>query len=358
MSDELERDLVVRLRALGDAVPDHFDAPAELETRVLRRRRVRRRRAGAASVAIALAVGAGVVVAASVSAPPSRSSVNVASPGRVTADQIDPSVVLLDAKGRFVVGLDAGGHQRETLVAATTGQVVDAQVTADHSTIWYLSVSGKPGVDCGNVVRADVTTGASRIMFHSVAFAIDPAGGRIALAGAGNLAQGKCTTTASGAHVSIVSLTKSESDSLPVARPPSTLRWSTDGTTIAAQTCSPISCSVATFRAAPLAPITTIANSSAPMWGSDGLYVVQPRAKGSVAVVRTNSLARSQSTLYVAPTKSLVALPTTAGLFAFGLVGVASPTLLSIGPGPGGVSVATPIAQHSYGTLVPVPALS
>ena len=97
--------------------------------------------------------------------------------------------------------------------------------------------------------------------------------------------------------------------------------------------------------------------TAGPMWGSDGLYVVQSRANGTVAVVRTTATLRTQSTIYTAHAKSLVVLPTTAGLFAFGEISGAPPTLLSIGPGLTDASVATSIQRNWYGALVPVPAL-
>jgi hypothetical protein len=357
MTDGLEHDLAVRLRALGDAVPDEFDAPAELEVRVRRRRRTRRRRAGAAGVAVAVVVGAGVIVAAAMSAPPSRPSVNVAEPGRVTADQIDPSVVLLDAKGRFVVGLDAGGHQRETLVATQNGDVAEAQVTADHTTIWYLTVSGAPGTDCGNVVRADVTTGASRVMFRAVAFAINPAGTRVALSGAGDLSQGRCTTSSTGARLSIVDLTRADVVSAPVMRPPTALRWSADGATIAAQTCASTSCSVSTYQSADATRIATMTNAAEPMFSADALYVTRRGADRTASVLRTNAHLRIGTTIYSAPVTSLAALPTTAALFVSGASVDSASILLSLGPGAGGSTIATPVRAGLTGSLMPVPAL-
>jgi len=348
MRDALEQHLEERLRAIGSYVAHEVDAPADLDLRVRRRVRRQRRRARAAGLATVAVLVAGIVVVAVLTDRPPDSTVHVAASRRATADQIDPNVVMLDARSRFVVGLDAGGHQRETLVVADTGNVVDAQVTADHSTIWYLSVGGRAGIDCGKVVRADVTTGSSRIMFRAFAFAVSPDGARVALSGA------DCSAAA---RLTIVDLAHANSAStLPVSHAPKTLRWSGNGDHLASEVCTGSLCSVATFDAHSLAPVATFANASNPMFGADGLYFVEHRAGGLLTVMRTDAQLRAPSPLYSARAASLAVVPTTAATFVFGTVGKLPPTLFSVGPGENGHGVATAVQSFTYGTLVPVPA--
>jgi hypothetical protein len=349
MPDALEHELAARLRAVGDDVPVAFDAPAGLEARVTRRRRVHRRRVTAAGVAAAVVLVAGVAIVATVSAPPPQPGVHVATPGRVTADQIDPSVVLLDANGRFVVGLDAGGHQRETLIATAKGQVVDAQVTADHSTIWYLTVTGKAGVDCGNVVRADVTTGASHVMFRAIAFAINPVGTRVALSG------DRCTASTAAARLSIIDLSGGEVASAKVSTPPSVLRWAPDGATIATQACVRSTCSVSTYEAARATRIATMTNAANPMFGDDALYVARRGTGGAMSAVRTNVELQAGPKIYTVSATAMVVLPTTAALYVYAANDKSERDLVSLGAG--GAGIPTPVRDSLSGTLVPVPAL-
>jgi hypothetical protein len=268
----------------------------------------------------------------------------------VTADQIDPSVVLLDANGRFVVGLDAGGHQVETLIATTKGQVVDAQVTADHSTIWYLTVTGKAGVDCGNVVRADVTTGTSHVMFQAVAFAVNPAGTRVALSGAG------CSSSTAAARLSIIDLSRGELASAKVSTPPSVVRWAPDGASIATQTCVRSTCSVSTFESATATRIATMTNANNPMFGDDALYVARRDTGRSMSAVRTNVELQAGPKIYTVPATEIVVLPTTAALYVYAANDKSDRVLVSLGPG--GAGVPTPVRGSLSGTLVPVPALA
>ncbi len=247
--------------------------------------------------------------------------------------------------------------ERETLVATKNGQVAEAQVTADRTTLWYLTVTGKPGAACGSVVRADVTTGASRVMFHAVAFAVNPAGTRVALSGAGDLVRGQCATSSTGAHLTVVNLAGGPAASAPLARPPSALRWSSDGATIAAQACAATACSVSTYESGTATRIATMNNATAPMFSADALYVTRRAAGRNASVVRTNAELRNGPTVYSAPAASLVALPTSAALFATAASDTSAAILLTLGPGSDGATIATPVRADLYGTLIPVPAL-
>jgi hypothetical protein len=358
MRDGLEQRLAERLHAVGASMPSELDAPADLELRVARRVRRQRRRVRVGGIATVAALVAGVVAVAMVSDSPRRDGVNVAAGRRATADQIDSSVVMVDARGRFVTGLDAGGHQRETLVVADTGNVVDAQVTADHSKIWYLSTVGTPGADCGKVVRADITTGASRIMFSAIAFAVSPDGTHVALSGSGASPGGQCSATGRGARVAIVDLAHGGAAStVPVAVAPRSLRWSVDGAALAAEECSLSGCSISTYAAQPFAAIASRTDASGPMFGADGLYFVEHRVGGVLAVVHTDSRMHAPATLYARSAKSLAVVPTSAATFVFGAVAGGAPTLFSIGTRDSGRGVATPLRSWPYGTLVPVPPL-
>ena len=179
---------------VGDAVPDEVEPPADLEQRVARVRNRRRGMARFTALSAAAIVVVAVATVAVVARPsaPARNRVDVnGRPG--PADPLAAGTVMLDSRASFVVAVGADGSQVATLVNAGRGTILDAQLTADHHWLWYLSVAKtkKAGAECGEVVRADITSGNSAIVARAVSFAISPDGSRLALAGGGDFANGR-----------------------------------------------------------------------------------------------------------------------------------------------------------------------
>jgi hypothetical protein len=193
MRDTLEQRLAAGLQRVGEKVPDDLDPPADLQERVARVRS--RRRAVARLVTLSAAaivtVALGTVVVAGRAPKPNRIDVN--GPPEVS-DPLAAGTVMLDSRASFVVAVGADGGQVATLVNAGRGTIIDAQLTRDHRWLWYLSVAKtkKAGVECGEVVRADIRRGTSAIVARGVSFAISPDGTRLALAGGGDFAGGTC----------------------------------------------------------------------------------------------------------------------------------------------------------------------
>jgi hypothetical protein len=267
MPDTLVDQLRARLHDVAATAPLEVDPPPDLERRVQRVRRRARRRGVLTGLSVAAALVAAVAAAAAiVDRVPPRGSVSVSSRVSAVADPVFSNAVMLDARGPYVVALDAGGHQRATLVTAKRGNVVDAQLTADRRTLWYLSVAGRAGVDCGEVVRADVRSGASHIVARAAAFAISPDGQRLALAG--SCVPGvEVRNVASGAVVSV---------NLPADRV-APMRWSPDGSSVLARGCALACGPLVSFDASGSVRVVDkdgVAGAYAP----NGVYVVRPDA--------------------------------------------------------------------------------
>jgi hypothetical protein len=180
MPDMLEKQLAARLRSVGDAVPDTIEPPADLELLVRRRRRTLRRttRAGVLTAA-AVAAGVFALIAVFAAAEP---SVEVVDP---PPSPVARGAVMLDARGTFVVAIDANARQLSTLASVERGNLSNAQLTNDHRTLWYQSTAGIGGTSCGEILRADVLTGVSHKVGQGLAYAISPDGSRLAVVGEG-----------------------------------------------------------------------------------------------------------------------------------------------------------------------------
>lgn len=208
MSDLLEEQLAQRLRAVAEQTPAELEPPEDLQARVARARRSRRLAAGLTALAVAALIMAAVAMVATVQRSPAKRPVAVAAPthDRISlVGRIKPNVVMLDARGHYVVALDRDAHAVDTLVVSK-GNVVDAQLSNDQTTLWYLVTNGTAGVDCGRVVRVDVGTGATHVILDAVEFAISPDGRTLAYDECGSthlelrdLTTGT-TTPALGAH--------------------------------------------------------------------------------------------------------------------------------------------------------------
>ena len=245
MRDALEDQLVTHLRTLGDTVDDEFPPPADLERQVLRRRRSTKARRRWSSLGVAAAIVAAATTVAVVRGTTGRGSIRIAtSPTTLVPvrDSLQPGTVMLSARGRYVVSLDAMGHTNATMVEAQHGDIKYARATADHRALWYLSLKKGSGA-CGDVVRADIDGRTSTIVTHAVAFDVSPDGSRLALYGAGDLAHDRCAPVKQGSEgrVVVIDLTSSASSELNIANVAS-LHWSPDGTYLVGVICSPSRC--------------------------------------------------------------------------------------------------------------------
>lgn len=250
MRDVLEEELANRLRELGDLVPDEIAPPVDLELQVQRRRR----HARTTRTRLLFAVAAGVVVAAASAAVVQRSGggggVRIASSSTTNPapapirDSLQAGTVMLSARGRFVISLNASGHQTATMVSAPpTSDITYARVTADHRALWYLSAKDGPKA-CADVVRANIDGKSSKIITKAVAFDISPDGTRLALYGAGNLADGHCSPVPAGTkgEIAVVDVATFQTSTLAIGDV-SGLRWSPDGTYLAVTSCPVQGCS-------------------------------------------------------------------------------------------------------------------
>src|SRR4051812_32668345 len=112
MADVLEQQLRERLHAVGEQVPGEIEAPRDLELRVARFRRRRANQRRAKLLAVAAVSILAVAAAANVANRHTQLPVEVAGSEQVSrVGTLRPNVAMLDARGRYVVALDADGHQ-------------------------------------------------------------------------------------------------------------------------------------------------------------------------------------------------------------------------------------------------------
>jgi hypothetical protein len=250
MRDALEERLASRLGALGETVADELPPPVDLEFQVLYRRRRAKttRRWAGLSVAAAIVVVAASSVAV-VHGTSGHGSIQVESSSTTAAasaaplDSLQRGTVMLSARGRYVISLDAAGRQNATMVSVKVGgEILYARVTDDHRQIWYLSMKKKNA--CGDVVRADIDQGnSSTIVTHAAMFDVSPDGSRLALYGAGDLARGGCapvSATAPG-RIVVVDLASGASSATAVGSVTS-MRWSPDSSFLVAASCPKSGC--------------------------------------------------------------------------------------------------------------------
>jgi hypothetical protein len=193
MRDVLEDELATRLRNLGAVMPVELEPPADLETRVARAKKSARGRRSVAVLAIAavffVVVAFGTVLDGRTGdvAPVAVAPVN---------DPLPKGTVMLGAKGRYVTARDASGKVLATMVTTTHGNVLDAQVTADHKTIFYRVTD--PTSPCDKIARADIDGRTSQFVARGDTFAISPDGTRLAVSGYGDLASRSCSRAGAG----------------------------------------------------------------------------------------------------------------------------------------------------------------
>jgi hypothetical protein len=266
MSDVLEELLAARLHMLGETVDDELSPPADLELQVARRRRKTSATRRWASLSVAALIVAAATTVAVVHGTTGHGSIQISSTATTAAplppDHLAAGTTILSAGGRWVQTLGATGHGNATMVAVAPGHTITyARATDDHREIWYLT--SKNGTHaCGDVVRADLDSGQSTIVTHAESFDVSPDGSRLALFGAGDLARDHCTPVKAGAsgRVAVVDLANhSSSISVPrIATTPATtfasttsLRWSPDGTYVAAVSCGAQTCAAFSRIAVP-----------------------------------------------------------------------------------------------------------
>jgi hypothetical protein len=292
MRDLLEERLAVRLRTLGDTVDDELPPPLDLELQVLRRRRRTKRSRRWSSLSIAAAIMTIMTIVAVARGTAGQGAIRIATSPTTTApvhDSLQPGTVMLSARGRYVVSLDAKGHTNATMVQVPHGDITYARATDDHGALWYLSLKYAPKA-CGDVVRADIDGRTSTIVAHAVAFDVSPDGSRLALYGGGDLAHDRCSPVSAGSqgHIVVLDLTRRESSALSVANVTS-LRWSPDGSYLVAVSCPVLGCQPFRTIAVPLllgAPLTFASGgwtsypahsiaSARVAFGPDGLYLLE-----------------------------------------------------------------------------------
>jgi hypothetical protein len=344
MRDGLEDRLTSRLQALADTVDDELPTPVDLELRVRRHRRQKRAARRWSSLAVAAAIVTAVTTVAVVHGTNGHDAIRIATSPTTSAipvsDSLQPGTVMLAAGGRYVQTLDAIGRGNATMVAAGPGSnIVYSRATHDHRHIWYLSLrDGKNA--CGEVVRADVDGRGSTIVTKAVSFDVSPDGSRLALYGGGDVAHGHCSPVKAGSsgELAVVDATApaaSKASTLSV-RNLTSLRWSPDGSYLAAVSCPVAGCEqfgtidVPGELGAPLTlPAAARTSHSARSiraasmeFGPDGLYIIE----GNVAVAgrstaiqridRVDARAAQPVTIFSSNTWSISQIvPTDAGTY-------------------------------------------
>jgi hypothetical protein len=292
MRDVLEERLAARLRDLGDVTPVELEPPADLNLRVRRRKRRTRVVTRWVGLGIAAAAIIGVTTATVLQGTTGRPGVDVSvhPPAAAPHDALPAGTVLLAAKGRDVVALDATGHTLATMIHAERGAIQYAQVTADHRWLWYLSRKGAGA--CADVVRADIDGRTSKIVTQAAGFAISPDGSRLALFGAGDIAHHACIVPGAvhPTRVVVEDVNTGQTSALADATEITGLQWAPGGTDLIALSCTPTQCNplqridVPSDLRLPLvrhdALFDSTSRSSSAAFGADGLYVLQTSARG------------------------------------------------------------------------------
>lgn len=304
MSDALEELLASRLHTLGDTIDDELPPPADLELQVARLRRRTRATRRWASVSVAALIVAAATTVALVHGTTGHGSIQVSSTATTAAplppDHLPVGTTILSAGGRWVQSLDATGHRNATMVTVIPGDIITyARATDDHRELWYLSLKEGPHA-CGDVVRADLDNGKSVIVTHAVSFDVSPDGSRLALYGAGDLTRDRCTPVKSGAagrlavldlanHTSSISALQNATTPATTFASTTSLRWSPDGTYLAAVSCGAHTCAAFSRIEVPaeLGPPLTVApiswsaypgqsiRSATIEFGPGGLYLLK-----------------------------------------------------------------------------------
>jgi hypothetical protein len=298
MDDLLERALAARLQEIADTVPDELAPPADLELRVARQRKRKRSSSG---TAFFLAVAA-ILLFAVATAAVVRSTSPVPTPAtRVPlVDPLPRGTRLLAASGRYVVALDRNGHQLATMVTARRGPVVDVQITRDHRSLWYLSVRGTVGVDCGEVVRADLVDRSSQVIAHAVSFGISPDARRLVVSGYGNVAAGGCQRgLAPGA--AIIDLWKGTRTHIATPAVARAAGFTPDGTGALLQTCTASVCELRRHGASGYLDVRSFAA------GGGEVFVVTAPGDAVVALDPSTLAVRNTVAVVGAPIDRVVA---------------------------------------------------
>ncbi|HEY5171421.1 MAG TPA: hypothetical protein VIK54_06810, partial [Acidimicrobiia bacterium] len=151
MRDALEERLAERFRTVGETVDDELPPPLDLELQVLRRRRRTQRSRRWSGLSAAAAIVAVATIVAVVHGTTGQGAIRIATSSTTTApvhDSLQPGTVMLSARGRYVISLDAKGHTNATMVQVPHGDITYARATDDHGALWYLSLKHGPEA-CG-----------------------------------------------------------------------------------------------------------------------------------------------------------------------------------------------------------------
>jgi len=301
MSDRIEERLARHLRTLGETVGDEIAPPVDLELQVQRRRQKVTAARRWSVVGVAAAVIASAVTVAVMRGTTGGGSVRIETSSTTPSlvrDSLQPGTLMLAARGRFVISLNAQGHTNATMVTVAHGVITYARATDDHRAIWYLSLKNGPNA-CGDVVRANIDGNSSKIVTKAVAFDVSPDGTRLALYGAGNLADGQCSPVKPGAmgELAVVDVATFETSTLSV-RNVTSVRWSPNGAYLAVATCPEQGCTgvgrvdVPARLGGRLAltgndrTFSNAVRSETLAFGPDGLYVLARTTSATQTVAR------------------------------------------------------------------------
>ncbi len=315
MSDFEDR-LRQTVLTLADEAPAGDELLAVIEQGVASEQRRRRiAKLGGGTLAVAALIIATIVTVAALQHAPAHRKVEISRPKPA---KVIPArgVVVARPDGRVVL-VDANWKDEREVAPATPGTVVTGLAVlpdGEHVVVQRragLSDSDKQG--CGAVSEIDLRTGTTSALGDAVSFAVSPDGSKVALVRSDDTA-GNCVGSNSNATPQSSIVMRGLSDNTSQATTLGTglaggVAFSPDGQQLAVPLCSPGTCSVAIFDAAPngaLSPSVTssITNQSdeethlyAPRfaWNAHGLYVAhQPNNQ-----VRKIDLATGQDFSYL-----------------------------------------------------------
>jgi hypothetical protein len=177
--NDLEQIMRNRLREISDEATIPQSLWDETESRITATQSKQHwMRWGGAALAIAAVVVVAIATFAALHSAPGKHVETQAPPSFVP-----PGTVMLAARGRDVVALDANGAASGPLYTAPPNRkVVRAEMAPDGKSLWYLTISSRPKASlCGDLSRMDVATKQSVVITKASDFALSPDGSTLAL---------------------------------------------------------------------------------------------------------------------------------------------------------------------------------